>query len=189
MSAVSGSDPVACAKDVMDALLPVMSYMRRQMRGHRGELSLSQFRMLVRISREPDASLSSLAEHLGSSLSAVSRAVSGLVHKGLLSRVEASGDRRQVLLALTPQGQAVLDRAHRGAQTRMGAELAPLGAQQRAAIAAAMTLLRDVFGPLSRRDGHDGLDGRSNGAGQSSKPASAGERRRNLAATSAQPAR
>jgi DNA-binding MarR family transcriptional regulator len=162
MSVSSGGDASACAKAVMDAVLPVMSYMRRQMRGHRGELSLSQFRMLVRISREPEASLSSLAEHLGSSVSAVSRAVSGLVQQGLLMRAEARGDRRQVVLSLTPQGQAVLDRAHRGAQRRMGAELAPLDGAQRAAIVEAMMALRAVFGPLSGRDaGSDGAEARS----------------------------
>jgi len=112
-------------------------------------------------------------------LSALSRAISGLVQKGLVARTEASGDRRQVMLSLTAQGQAVLDQAHRGAQVKMGTVLAPLDEKQRAAIADAMNLLRDLFGPLSRRDdGIAGADHPRGSDGRAGSMAVAGERRR-----------
>lgn len=133
----------------MESVPPVAGYMRRQMRSHCGGLSMSQFRTLVRVNREPQASLSSVAEHLGSSLSTVSRIVSGLVDKGLIVRRGVpDGDRRRMSLTLTARGRAVLDRARRGTQQRMEQVLGELSLRQSDEVLAAMDVLKNVFGPL-----------------------------------------
>jgi len=124
--------------------------MRRQMRSHCGGLSMPQFRTLVRVNREPQASLSSVAEHLGSSLSTVSRIVSGLVDKGLVVRRGGpAGDRRRMSLTLTARGRAVLARARRGTQQRMEQVLGQLSLRQSADVLAAMGVLKTVFEPLT----------------------------------------
>ena len=113
---------------------------------------MPQFRTLVRVNREPRTSLSSVAEHLGSSLSTVSRIVTGLVDKGLVARRGGNdGDRRKMSLNLTPRGRAVLERARRGTQQRMEEAMQMLSDRQRKDVLTAMGILRDVFGPLDSR--------------------------------------
>src|SRR3954470_18241138 len=101
----------SCAEDVMSTLPPVVWYMRRQMRGNRGGLSMPQFRALVRIQSEPRVSISDIADHLALSLSATSRLISGLVQRQYLAREIAPVDRRQTHVILTPKGAAVLQAA------------------------------------------------------------------------------
>jgi len=113
-------------------------------------MSLPQFRSLVRVNRTPSTSLSAVAEHLGASLPTTSRIVGGLVDRGLLDRADNRTDRRQIALVITRRGKAVLQAARRGAQKKMEAELFALTDRQRAAVAAAMEILGNLFGPLGQ---------------------------------------
>jgi DNA-binding MarR family transcriptional regulator len=141
---------------VLEAVPLVHWFIRQQMRGHRGCMSLPQFRSLVRVDRTPWASLSLVAQQLGASLPTTSRIVGGLVDKGLLARGGNRTDRRRISLVITPRGRAVLAAARRGAQKKMEAELFPLNHRQRAAISAAMEILANLFGPLGRDDTMNG---------------------------------
>src|SRR5580700_10156635 len=91
----SGTD---CALDLLDAVPPVIWFIRREMRAFRKGLSLPQFRTLSLINRQPAASLSAVADHLGASLPTASRMVQGLVAQGLLARKGCREDRRQLAL-------------------------------------------------------------------------------------------
>src|SRR5436853_289716 len=86
----------ACAGDVLETLPRVLWFIRRQMRKHRGGLSLPQFRALIRADQQPAATVSAIAEHLGASLPTTSRIVGGLVAKGWLARSGDRHDRRKV---------------------------------------------------------------------------------------------
>src|SRR3954469_11023896 len=115
LSPASTSPPSAgareCAAAVLDGLPPVMWFIRCQMRKQRtGELSVPQFRALVLLDRYPTASLSLVAEHLGSSQPSASRLITGLVTRGFVVRKESEEDRRQVELLLTARGKAVLEK-------------------------------------------------------------------------------
>jgi DNA-binding MarR family transcriptional regulator len=136
-----------CAREVLDGVPPVTWFIRRQMRSHRGGLSLAQFRSLVRVNRYPNASLSMVAEHLGASLPTASRIIAGLVDKKLLERHGCRWDRRQVSLDLTTKGREVLQVARKATQIGMERELANLTPQHRAAVVNAMQILRAVFAP------------------------------------------
>ncbi len=136
----------------MDSVPLAAGFMRRQMRGHRGGLSMSQFRTLLRVDREPQTSLSAVAEHLGSTLPTVSRIVTGLVDKGLVvRRGDQNGDRRRMSLTLTARGRAVLIRARRGTQKQMEQVLGELSPRKRDDLLQAMGILSEVFGPLVSR--------------------------------------
>src|SRR6185436_7836442 len=116
-----------CAGAILDGLPPVMWFIRRYMRQQRvSGLSVPQFRALCLLARFPTASLSHIAEHLGSSQPSASRLISGLVTRGLVTRKEAPGDRRQVTLALTPLGKSVQAASHRATQERLAEEIAHL---------------------------------------------------------------
>src|ERR1035437_9005187 len=113
-----------CAHLVLDTVPPVIWFIRHHMRAHRKGLSLPQFRALAAVDRDPAVSLSTLADHLGSSLPTASRIVAGLVKKELLSRKGCRNDRRQLALAITPAGRAVLERAWGSTQFEMEKRLA-----------------------------------------------------------------
>ena len=132
---------------MLDGLPTVMWFIRRQMRRHRtGGLSVPQFRALCHIDKFPTASLSIVAEHLGSSTPSASRLISGLVSRGFVARKECADDRRQIALMLTPRGKTALAASQKATRQQLADEIAHLPPEQRAIIANAMYLLQDVFG-------------------------------------------
>lgn len=136
-----------CAREILDSVPCLTWFIRRQMRSHRGGLSLAQFRSLVRVNQRPPASLSAVAEHLGSSLPTTSRIVTGLAEKGLMVRHGCIWDRRQVSLELTTKGREVLAAARKATQHCMELELNKLASAQRGQVVRAMRILRELFGP------------------------------------------
>lgn len=139
--------------EVLDAVPPVMWFVCQEMRGHRGMLSVPQWRALRRISREPATSVSALAEHLSASLPTTSRIVSGLVEKGLVARESARTDRRQVELSITSQGNAVLEVARGGTQHRLEERMKTLSPPECETLVEAMSILKRYFGPAVREKG------------------------------------
>jgi DNA-binding MarR family transcriptional regulator len=154
-----------CAEEVMSAVPPVVWYMRRQMRGNRGKLSLPQFRALVRIERDPSASMTAIAEHLGVSLSTTSRVISGLVRRGYLARQMARLDRRQARLAITAKGGEVLRTARGATRQSLGRVLQNLMTRDRDVVIEAMRILRDLFiaAPHSDPAARNGVSNGRNG--------------------------
>src|SRR5690242_14734634 len=121
-----------CARALLDGLPPVMWFIRRNMRQQRiGGLSVPQFRALCLLARFPSASLSHIAEHLGSSQPSASRLITGLVARGLVAREECENDRRQVTLVLTPRGKEVQAQSHAATQERLAEEVAHLPEDKR----------------------------------------------------------
>ena len=81
----------------------------REMRSHRGhDLSIPQFRTLTFVNRNPEISLSHLADHLGLTLPSTSKLVDGLVNQKIIIRHELKEDRRRLMLALTKNGEDIL---------------------------------------------------------------------------------
>ena len=72
------------------------------------ELSLSQLKLLMVLSRDGEQPLKDLAEHLVLSLPAASRAVDGLHRRDMVVRREDDEDRRQKQIAITETGEAVV---------------------------------------------------------------------------------
>jgi DNA-binding MarR family transcriptional regulator len=139
---------------MLDGMPQVMWFIRRHMRRHRTRgLSVPQFRTLVLLDRYPNASLSLVAENLGSALPTASRLVAGLVRKGLVRRAECATDRRRVSLVLTPKGRSAFEAARQETQNEVALKVARLTPEQRATVAEAMKLLGDLFdGPAGPAD-------------------------------------
>jgi DNA-binding MarR family transcriptional regulator len=131
---------------MLDGMPQVMWFIRRQMRAHRTRgLSVPQFRTLCLLDRYPTASLSAVAENLGSTMPTASRMVSGLVTKGFVTRKTHPTDRRQASLVLTAKGRTALNTSRQATQDAVAREIARLSDQDRATIARAMTLLDNAF--------------------------------------------
>jgi len=136
------------ARQILDAVPPVMWFIRRYMRRHRKGLSVTQFRTLFVVDRKPAASLSVVAEHLGASLPTTSRIVTGLVDKGFLTRHGCCDDRRQLALAITSRGRTVLDEAWSATHTQLETALAGLEPADHTILIQAMEILKTRFGAV-----------------------------------------
>ena len=75
--------------------------------------SFSQVKMLFLLEDGGEHSVKEIAQHLGLSLPAASRAVDGLIGRGYVTRRESATDRRSRLVALSDDGRAVVDRVLR----------------------------------------------------------------------------
>jgi DNA-binding MarR family transcriptional regulator len=138
-------DEEECAALLMDVVPLVMRSIRAEMRRHRADLSVPQFRTLAFLRKHEGASLSQVADHLGLMLPSVSKMVDGLVARGLLTRKDSSADRRYVALALTARGRSALASARKATQLHLAQILRALPQDERPSVVRAMEALRPVF--------------------------------------------
>ena len=140
-------DPTqGCAAVVMDTIPLVMCSIAGEMhKSQPTELSVPQFRALMFIKHHEGVSLSSVAEHLGTTLSSTSKLVDGLVERTYVTRETADKDRRRVILAVTESGEAVLEAVRQAALSHLAERLAILSASECSTIVGAMELLQSIF--------------------------------------------
>jgi DNA-binding MarR family transcriptional regulator len=135
-----------CARQLLDTTPQVMRFIRAEMRSHRGhDLSVPQFRTLTFVNRNPEVSLSHLAEHLGLTLPSTSKLVDGLVNQKIIIRHESKEDRRRLTLALTKNGQDILRVAREATQNHLKDVLHELSADELSTVIHAMNLLQSLF--------------------------------------------
>jgi DNA-binding MarR family transcriptional regulator len=152
-----------CAGAVLNVAPPVVRAIRKMMREHRlAELSVPQFRALGLLIRSPEASLSAVADYIGSSLPAASRMIDGLVAKNLVARKECCRDRRQVSLELTAMGRSAFLESRQATRRQLAQRLAGLSETQRQTVMEVMGWLGEVFGSdaelAQRSDGNSAGD-------------------------------
>jgi DNA-binding MarR family transcriptional regulator len=140
------ASPAECAGQILETVPLVMRTIRNEMRLHRGsDLSVPQLRVLVYLNRHEGASLSDIAEHIGSTLPSMSKMVDGLVTRGLVSRSMDPTDRRRVVLAPTALGRTTRQAAHKATESRLAERLAALSVSERNTIVEAMQALKSIF--------------------------------------------
>jgi DNA-binding MarR family transcriptional regulator len=105
-------------------------------------LTFTQMKVLMTLSGVEDApTLKPIAEGLGLSLPSASRAVDGLVKRGLVARTEHPDDRRQRLLALTAAGRELADKVVAARLEGLGQFAASLTDEERDRLGDALDLL------------------------------------------------
>ena len=140
------TSPEDCARELLDAVPPVMRVIRNEMRRQsKPELSVPQFRVLSYVNRNPGASLSAVADHIGLTRPAMSILVDGLVNRKLVARETDPADRRRLTLNLTRQGQNRYASARQHTQAQLATRLAALSLVERETLAAALHQLRSLF--------------------------------------------
>ena len=108
------------------------------------QMTEQQFQVLRRI-RQGSASVSALAEASQTSRSAVSKAVDSLVRRGLVARSQNQQDRRNLPLALTDEGQRVMDLIYGEAEAWLSSRFARLTPEETASLLQGLELLRIAF--------------------------------------------
>jgi len=148
VATASRLSPEDGAQDLLAAVPLIMQFLRSEMRRHRQVgLTVPQFRALVFVSHNDDASLSAMAEHLGLSLPATSRMVDLLVRRGLMERQVRADDRRSVSLSLTGRGKGAFRSALQAAQRALARRFGALSAQELTLVSGAMRVLGRVLAP------------------------------------------
>lgn len=124
----------------------------RSLVGAGDTLTLPQFRALVVVDQLGAPRLTDLAAALGVGLPSVSRLCDRLVTAGLLTRSVNPRNRREVLVALTPQARRLVHRVLRRRRDLLAGVVGRLDAGQRSALLAALTALATAAGttPTSR---------------------------------------
>ncbi len=108
-------------------------------------LTIPQFRALHFIQDHPGASLSATSDFLGLTLPSSSKLVDHLVRRGLLIRVDASDDRRRMILRITAKGDALLHNAQTLVRQHLAGMLNRLGSTELAALHSTLWLLQESF--------------------------------------------
>ena len=129
---------------VADRLRPTLLQLARELRREKiAGVSPHQVGLLVAIKYAPGVTVGELATDERVSTAAMSKRVSRLERDGLVTRKHDSGDRRMMLIHLTPKGQAALEAVLPGHFKQMAAQMAPLNEHERKTL---VRLLNKVAG-------------------------------------------
>lgn len=108
------------------------------------DITVEQFHVL-RYVRRGSGSMSELATAKNISRPAISQAVDVLVKKGLLTRIQSTQDRRYVDLALTDEGNALLDTVFKENREWMKTRMSSMSADELETIAKAMAVMKKMM--------------------------------------------
>jgi DNA-binding MarR family transcriptional regulator len=134
------------AETVMEAASMVTRTIKREVRRHRpADVSMPQFRTLGVLQHHPGASLSVVAQHLGSTTASASKLIDALVRLGFVTRADAPEDRRKVVLNLTEAGERAREAAREAALGHLAELLMRLNDGDRQSVVRAMDALRAVL--------------------------------------------
>jgi DNA-binding MarR family transcriptional regulator len=138
--------PEQCAAEVMETIPLVMQFLRTEMRSQNSSvLSVPQFRALTFLNRNPGASLSDLAEHLGVTRATASAITERLVQRNLVDRTERPQERRHVVLKLTKAGSEYLQQIRGTTRTKIARMFVGLSEAQRLRIVEGLAILSDLL--------------------------------------------
>ncbi|MBW4690918.1 MAG: MarR family transcriptional regulator [Lyngbya sp. HA4199-MV5] len=131
----------------METVPMVMRFIRADMRvrGTYEELTVPQFRTLAFLDRNPGASLSELALHLGVTRATASANTERLVQRQFVDRCDHPEERRRVVLKLTEAGLEHLQSNRAQTRKYITDLLGSLTDEQIVQIDESLTLLKQVF--------------------------------------------
>jgi DNA-binding MarR family transcriptional regulator len=141
------ADPAA-VDAVLTASRSMVAVATRSLGAAAEETTIAQYRALVVLASRGPRRIADLAEALDVAPSTAGRMGDRLVRKGLVRRHRARGDRRVVLVSVTPAGRQVVDEATRRRRALIADILARLPAQAQRAVAEAFREFADAAGEV-----------------------------------------
>ncbi|WP_347404917.1 MarR family transcriptional regulator [Nodosilinea sp. LEGE 06152] len=138
--------PSQCAADLMTTVPAVTRFLRAGIRRHgKPHLSLSQLRVLYFLRRRSRSSLSEIADYLDVTRPTMSAMVERLVQRGLVNRISDPVERRRIILTLTAEGAAQMERVYDTTLQTVADRLAALSETQLQQVQAGLAILADLF--------------------------------------------
>ena len=140
----------AAARSILEIVPVVMRTVAAELRAA-GELPApAHFGLLSTLSARP-RTLTELAALQGVSLPTMSNSITAMVQRGWVSRTAPARDRRVMIVEVTAEGRAALERVGKAAEGHLAEMLAPLDTESRRRLRAGLGVLRRVFGDRSAR--------------------------------------
>lgn len=132
------------AREILEIIPLVMRTVAAELRAAGEMPAPAHFGLLLILSVRPRM-LSDLASQQGVSLPTMSNSISAMVGRGWVRRVAPEGDRRVVMIDVTPMGRAALERVSRAAEAHLAVVIAPLDVPARRRLVGGLGVLRKVF--------------------------------------------
>jgi DNA-binding MarR family transcriptional regulator len=142
-----GADPAA-VDAVLTASRSLVAVATRSLGAAAEETTIAQYRALVVLASRGPQRIVDLAEALDVAPSTAGRMGDRLVRKGLVRRHRARGDRRAVLVSVTPAGRQVVDEATARRRALIADILGRLPASGQRAVAQALRKFADAAGEV-----------------------------------------
>jgi DNA-binding MarR family transcriptional regulator len=132
------------ARDILEIVPLVMRTVAAELRAA-GELPAPAHFGLLSILSERSRMLTELASIQGVSLPTMSNSISSMVERGWVRRTAPGTDRRVVIIEVTANGRAALERVARAAEAHIAEVVAHLDAPARRRLQGGLGVLRRVF--------------------------------------------
>ena len=133
------------AREILEIIPLVMRTVAAELRAA-GELPAPAHFGLLSILSERPRMLTELASIQGVSLPTMSNSISAMVDRGWVKRGSpGNGDRRVIMIEVTPTGRAALERVARAAEAHLAEVLVALDAPSRRRLHGGLGVLRRVF--------------------------------------------
>ena len=149
------ANPSECASMLLQTLHPLMRTMRdatRQIKLDQSETpTMEQFRLMQVLAARP-RNLRELAAKHAVSASTMSRSIDVVVQRGWVTRMPDPADRRQVVIALSPEGEALHAGMVREVEVHLTERLSSLDEAERVQLHAALTVISRLLAASSRPD-------------------------------------
>ena len=132
------------ARDVLEIIPLVMRTVAAELRAA-GELPTPAHFGLLSVLSERPRTITELASLHGVSLPTISSSISAMAERGWVRRTGPEKDRRMVMIEVTGNGRAALERVARCAEAHLAEVLAPLDPMSRRRLQGGLGVLRHVF--------------------------------------------
>ncbi|ALC17409.1 transcriptional regulator, MarR family [Desulfuromonas soudanensis] len=113
------------------------------------DLTYNQYKTLLTIADREDCSLGDLARELGVAMSSASQMVERLVGQGVVHREQDAGNRRQLVIRLTPAGEALVAELQRGILAGYARILERLGDEEQELLVQSFENIARILGKLT----------------------------------------
>lgn len=138
-------DTREAARDILKIIPLVMRTVAAELRGAGSMPAPAHFGLLTMLDKQA-RTLTELAALQGVSLPTMSNSISTLVTRGWVKRSSPAADRRVVLIEVTPQGRATVERVGKAAEAHLVEMLSGLDKRSRRRLQGGLDVLRVVFG-------------------------------------------
>ena len=96
------------SKSILETTPRIMRFIREEMRKQaKGKLTIPQFRVLLKLAREPSLSQSEVADWMGIAAPTLTKMIDTLVKRKLVKRIKDAKDLRCTRLSATPAGEKI----------------------------------------------------------------------------------
>src|SRR5262245_8838778 len=125
-----------------------------------GELTVAQIRVLFRLRNRGPISSGQLASGLGVTLPTVTSVIDRLVAHGFAERRDDPSDRRRVIVAITPAGQAVVEGIQQGRRARLQRAIESIDREALASLVFGLEALGAACDTLESSEASETVEGR-----------------------------